>query len=196
MDERPDKLDKELLKRVEDLIDGKNEHLKFTSSFLGFCAHLLSIQPKANKGFEQCLRERLLERHKESIAAALSQTERARRVNLHQAADRLKTLMYGAVEILKVKVFRQPAWKTATIGVLAVVLIIGAILGPPAVAEFFSMRRRQEIVRKLPPGAGFLCGGSRNMGIPGMAGWGARRHIEGGDKGFSPAQGANLTCLY
>ncbi|MCL0075408.1 hypothetical protein M1O17_00785 [Dehalococcoidia bacterium] len=150
MDERPDKLDKELLKRAEDLIDGKNEHLKFTSSFLGFCAHLLSIQPKANKGFEQCLRERLLERHKESIAAASSQTERARRVNLHQAADRLKTLMYGAVEILKVKVFRQPAWKMATIGVLAVVLIIGAILGPPAVAEFFSMRRRQEIVRNCP----------------------------------------------
>jgi hypothetical protein len=46
--------------------------------------------------------------------------------NLHQAGARLKTLIHGVMEMLKGKVFRQPAWKTATIGVLAVVLIIGA----------------------------------------------------------------------
>ena len=142
-------VDKELLNKVEDLIDGKNEHLKFTSSFLGFCAHFLSIKPKANKDFEQSLRERLLERHRESAQVASSQTEGAGRGNLHQAGDRLKALIYGAFEIPG-KVFRQPAWKTATIGVLALVLFFGAILGPPAVAEFFSMRRLQEIVRNCP----------------------------------------------
>ena len=52
--------DEELLKRVEDLIDGKNNHLRFTDSLLGFCARLFSVRPKADTAFEQSLKHRLL----------------------------------------------------------------------------------------------------------------------------------------
>jgi hypothetical protein len=58
--------DEEILKRVEELIDGKNNHLRFTDSLLGFCARLFSVRPKADIAFEQSLKQRLLQRYQES----------------------------------------------------------------------------------------------------------------------------------
>ncbi|MCL0065662.1 zf-HC2 domain-containing protein [Dehalococcoidia bacterium] len=66
------------------------------------------------------------------------------------ATSSLASRMRGGIETLGERLLRQPAWKTATIGVLALVLFFGAMLGPPAVAEFFSMRRLQEIARNCP----------------------------------------------
>ena len=58
--------DEEILKRVEELIDGKNNRLKITDSLLGFCARLFSVKPKADRAFEQSLKQKLLQRYQES----------------------------------------------------------------------------------------------------------------------------------
>jgi len=55
--------EKELLKRVEELIDGKINNQKITNSFLEFCSHLFSIRPKTNADFQLSLKRELLKKH-------------------------------------------------------------------------------------------------------------------------------------
>ncbi|MBT9159983.1 MAG: hypothetical protein DDT26_01256 [Dehalococcoidia bacterium] len=50
----------------------------------------------------------------------------------------LASRMRGGIQMLRERLLRQPAWKMAAIGVLALVLIIGGTAGPPVLAEFFS----------------------------------------------------------
>jgi len=64
MNKQTNNLDeKELLKRVEDLIDGKTNNQKFTDSFLGFCSRLFSIRPKTDEAFQLSLKRELLKKH-------------------------------------------------------------------------------------------------------------------------------------
>jgi len=64
MNKQTNNLDeKELLKRIEDLIDGKTSNQKFTSSFLGFCSRLFSVRPKTDADFQLSLKRELLKKH-------------------------------------------------------------------------------------------------------------------------------------
>jgi len=64
MNKQTNNLDeKELLKRVEDLIDGKISNQKFTNSFLGFCSRLFSVRPKTDADFQLSLKRELLKKH-------------------------------------------------------------------------------------------------------------------------------------
>lgn len=55
--------EKELLKRIEDLIDNKTSNQKFADSFLGFCSRLFSVRPKTDVSFRLSLKRGLLKKH-------------------------------------------------------------------------------------------------------------------------------------
>lgn len=57
--------DEELLKKVEDLIDGKNDRQRLADSFLGFCSRLIGVKPKPDAGFQLSLKRSLLEKYHE-----------------------------------------------------------------------------------------------------------------------------------
>ena len=57
--------DEELLKKVEELIDGKNDRQRFTDSFLGFCSRLIGVKPKPDADFQLSLKRSLLEKYRE-----------------------------------------------------------------------------------------------------------------------------------
>jgi len=57
--------DEELLKKVEELIDGKNDRQRFTDSFLGFCSRLIGVKPKPDADFQLSLKRGLLEKYHE-----------------------------------------------------------------------------------------------------------------------------------
>jgi len=57
--------DEELLKKVEELIDGKNDRQRFTDSFLGFCSRLIGVKPKPDADFQLSLKRSLLEKYHE-----------------------------------------------------------------------------------------------------------------------------------
>jgi len=59
--------EKELLEKVEYLIDNKDGNQKFTNSFLGFCSCLFSVKPKANTNFKLSLKQELLKTHSSQL---------------------------------------------------------------------------------------------------------------------------------
>jgi len=64
MNKRNENLDeKELLNRIESLIDSENESQEYKDSFLGFCSRLFNIRPKADESFQSTLKQELLNKH-------------------------------------------------------------------------------------------------------------------------------------
>jgi hypothetical protein len=57
--------DEELLKKVEELIDGKIDRQRFADSFLGFCSRLIGVKPKPDADFQLSLKRSLLEKYHE-----------------------------------------------------------------------------------------------------------------------------------
>lgn len=57
--------DEELLKKVEELIDGKNDRQRFADSLLGFCSRLIGVKPKPGADFQLSLKRSLLEKYHE-----------------------------------------------------------------------------------------------------------------------------------
>ena len=55
--------DEELLKKVEELIDAKNNRQRFADSVLGFCSRLIGVKPKPGVDFQLSLKRELLKKH-------------------------------------------------------------------------------------------------------------------------------------
>ena len=57
--------DEDLLKKIEKLIDGKNDRQRFADSLLGFCSRLIGVKPKPDADFQLSLKRGLLQKYYE-----------------------------------------------------------------------------------------------------------------------------------
>jgi len=57
--------DEDLLKKIEKLIDGKNDRQRFADSLLGFCSRLIGVKPKSDADFQLSLKRGLLQKYYE-----------------------------------------------------------------------------------------------------------------------------------
>ena len=113
--------EKKLLKRVEDLIDGKTNNQKLTNSFLGFCSRLFSVRPKTDEDFQLSLRRELLKKH-----SAYFEKE----VGSH-SDNKIQNLIITIKEFMTMKKTKR----FASIGipatlVIAVVMIFTSVINP------------------------------------------------------------------
>jgi hypothetical protein len=107
--------EKELLKKVEDLIDNKNSNQKFNNSFLGFCSRLFSVKPKTNVDFSLSLKRELLKKHSAYIE---------KKVESRSKINKLETLKYKILNIKNLITMK----KSIIIGMPVLVLAIVAIM--------------------------------------------------------------------
>jgi len=108
---------RELLKKVEDLIDNKKSNQKFTDSFLGFCSRLFSVRPKTSTDFRLSLKRELLKKHQTSLN--FEQEVESRNIS------KLKTLKY---KLLNIKNLITMNKKPILIGMPALVLAIVSLM--------------------------------------------------------------------
>lgn len=141
-------LDRELLKEVEALIDGKAEHVKSTNPFLKFCVRLLNIKPEVDKDFQESLRQRLVDRYQEFVLpapASKAETLRARGIGFHEVVNKMK----GGIGMLRSK----KALAGAVAGVI--MLIVGFVVFAPFGSQSPEVLA-QEIAEQDPRIAAFL----------------------------------------
>jgi len=134
--------EKGLLKRLDDLINGKDAGRGYFDSFLGFCARMLRIKPKADSGFESSLKHTLLKKHpgyaKDKIGASKLSKSNTLRSKLHDFA-------HDAIAALtNMKLIKRVAF--GGVPVLAIVLALIIIVGNPRV----DMARAVEIMESDP----------------------------------------------
>jgi len=127
--------EKELLKKVEDLIDGKTINQKITNSFLGFCSHLFSIRPKTNADFQLSLKRELLKKH--SIYFEKEVGSRSR--------NKIQNLIITIKEFITMKKTRL-----ALIGVPATLVIALAFIFTSVISPISQTARAMDIMANDP----------------------------------------------
>jgi len=128
--------EKELLKRVEDLIDGKTSNQKFTNSFLGFCSRLFSVRPKTDAGFQLSLRRELLKEHSANLE---------KEVELRKS-NKIKNSLISIKEFMSMTKVKR----TALIGVPATLLIAFAVIFTSVINPIIQEAKAMEIVAQDP----------------------------------------------
>ena len=109
--------EKELLKRVEDLIDNKNSNQKFSNSFLGFCSRLFSVKPEINVDFQLSLKREFLKKYLAHIE------ERVESCDVNKI-NKLEIIKYKLLNIKNLVTMK----KSILIGTPALVLAIVAVM--------------------------------------------------------------------
>lgn len=119
--------EKEMLKRLEGLIDSKDSRRRYSNSFLGFCARLLSIKPKEAAGFRSSLEQVLLEKH---AAYVEKKADAAVTSKLGMLTARLHDLAVSANRVLlNMKPVKRAAFGSVPVLAIALALII-AVANP------------------------------------------------------------------
>ncbi len=134
--------EKELLKSLEDLVDGRDTGQKETGSFLAFCARLLSVKPKADPDFKLSLEQDLLEKHQAHLV-------RGGNSSVDNALNVLGRGLHGWVAAAKEALFTPKPLKRLAFGgvpVLVIVLAVIIAVGNPRV----DIARAVEIMERDP----------------------------------------------
>ncbi len=131
--------DEELLKKVEKLIDGKNNRQRFTDSVLGFCSRLLGVKPKADTDFQLSLKRSLLEKYHEREVES--------RDNLPAEAPAQAGLVLKLITIKKFITMRKIK-RFGLVGVPAMAIIIALFF--TVVSPKLQMARAMEIAKNDP----------------------------------------------
>jgi len=127
--------EKELLKKVEDLIDGKTINQKITNSFLGFCSRLFSVRPKTDDAFQLSLKRELLKKHPAYFE---------KKVDFRQN-NKIKNSLIIIKEYISMK-----KTKLALIGVPATLVIALAIIFTSVISPTLQTVRAMDIVANDP----------------------------------------------
>jgi hypothetical protein len=117
--------DEDLLKKIEKLIDGKNDRQRFADSLLGFCSRLIGVKPKPDADFQLSLKRGLLQNYYE------------RKV---ESRDNLFLKLTNIRRFITKRNIKRFALGTATFAVIALmaVTIINPFGVSAAVKNFFS----------------------------------------------------------
>jgi len=118
-----------LLESLEDLVNSQGVDKKYTGSFLGFCARLLSVKPKVDAAFRQSLEQDLLKRHPAYLA---KDVEAPLGSAFHVLGNRLRGMASIAKgELLTMKPLKRLAF--GSVPALAIVLAVIIAIGNPRV---------------------------------------------------------------
>lgn len=126
MNKRFDNLkDEDLLKKIEKLIDGKNDRQRFADSLLGFCSRLIGVKPKPDADFQLSLKRGLLHKYYEREV---------------ESRDNLFLKLTNIRRFITKRNIKRFALGTATFAVIALmaVTIINPFGVSAAVKNFFS----------------------------------------------------------
>jgi hypothetical protein len=137
-----DSREKELLKSLEDLVESEDTDKRYAGSFLGFCARLLSLKPRADADFKLSLEQELLEKHPAHIAKEVD----APVPNIFSSlGNRLRELASTARgELLTMRPLKRLAF--GSVPALAIVLALIIAIGNPQV----DIARAMEILDSDP----------------------------------------------
>ncbi|MBW1914310.1 MAG: hypothetical protein JRI86_05160 [Deltaproteobacteria bacterium] len=136
MNKQTNNLDeKELLKTVEDLIDGKTSNQKFINSFLGFCSRLFSVRPKTDEPFQLSLKRELLKKHPAYFKKEVDSRKK----------NKIQNLVVNIKEVISMK-----KTKLALIGVPATLVIALTIIFTSVISPVSQTARAMEIIANDP----------------------------------------------
>lgn len=125
--------DEDLLKRIEKLIDGKNDRQRFADSLLGFCSRLIGVKPKPDADFQLSLKRGLLQKYYEREV---------------ESRDNLFLKLTNIRRFITKRNIKRFALGTATFAVIALMAV--TIINPSgvsaAVKNFFSYVLKTEQV--------------------------------------------------
>lgn len=117
--------DEDLLKKIEKLIDGKNDRQRFADSLLGFCSRLIGVKPKPDADFQLSLKRGLLQKYYEREV---------------ESRDNLFLKLTNIRRFITKRNIKRFALGTATFAVIALIAV--TIINPfgvsAAVKNFFS----------------------------------------------------------
>jgi len=127
--------DEEFLKKVEKLIDGKNDRQRFTDSLLGFCSRLIGVKPKPDANFQLSLRRGLLEKYYEKEV---------------ESRDNLAPKL---ISVRRFITMRNIKWfvSAGAVAVIALLIIMGGFKGTAPVSAQEIAQKSYQTVSALAP---------------------------------------------